>query len=100
MMSKLDSIKKVLSKSFVDNHENVNEDVAADLVVKASQKVRDIKEERAADEKLAQAKQIVKDLNSAYTSTIKYEQAKIDFLLEKIQEIQSGEVNPNSGANV
>ncbi len=98
-MSKIDSVKKVLSKSFVDNHENVNADVAADLVVKANQKIREIKEERAADEKLAQAKQIVKDLNSAYTSTIKYEEAKIDFLLEKIAEIESGAVNPDSGAN-
>lgn len=98
-MSKLDTIKKTLSKSFVDNHENVNADVAADLVVRASQKIREIKEERASDEKLAQAKQIVKDLNSAYTATIKYEQAKIDFLLEKIQEIENGDVNPDSGAN-
>jgi len=98
-MSKLGSVRNVLSKSFVDNHENVTEDVASDLVVKASQKIRDIKEERAADEKLAQAKQIVKDLNSAYTSAIKYEQAKIEFLLEKIQEIQSGKVNPSSGTN-
>lgn len=98
-MSKLESIKKVLSKSFVDNHEDVNLDVATDLVVKASQKIREIKEERAADEKLAQAKQIVKDLNSAYTSTIKYEQAKIDFLLEKIAEIESGAVNPTSSGN-
>lgn len=98
-MANLESVKKVLSKSFVDNHENVNEDVAADLIVKAEQKMRAIKEEKAADEKLAQAKQIVKDLNSAYTSALKYEQAKIDFLVEKIQEIQSGDVNPESGAN-
>ena len=98
-MANIENLKKVLSKSFVDNHENVTEDVAADLIVKAEQKVKAIREERAADEKLAQAKTIVKDLNSAYTSTIKYEQAKIDFLLEKIEEIQSGEVNPSSGAN-
>lgn len=98
-MANLESVKKVLSKSFIDNHENVNEDVAADLIVKAEQKMRAIKEEKAADEKLAQAKQIVKDLNSAYTSALKYEQAKIDFLVEKIQEIQSGDVNPESGAN-
>lgn len=98
-MSNVNSLKKVLSKSFVDNHENVNEDVAADLIVKAEQKIKGIKEERAADEKLAQAKQIVKDLNSAYTSTIKYEEAKVQFLLEKIEEIQSGAVNPDSGAN-
>jgi hypothetical protein len=92
-------VKKVLSKSFVDNHEDVTEDVAADLIVKAEMKVKEVKEERAADGKLEQAKQIVKDLNGAYTSAIKYEQAKIDFLLEKIKEIQAGDVNPSSGAN-
>ena len=95
-MGAVQSVRQVLSKSFVDNHENVNEDVASELIVKAEQKIKAIKEERTADEKLAQAKQIVKDLNSAYTSAIKYEQAKIDFLLEKIEEIQSGDVNSTS----
>jgi hypothetical protein len=91
--------KKVLSKSFVDNNEDVNEDVAIDGIVKAEQKIREIEEEKAADEKLAAAKQIVKDINSAYTSAIRYERAKINFFLEKINEIQGGEVNPSSGAN-
>lgn len=90
---------KSLSKSFVDNHENVNEDVAGQLIVEATQKIREIEQERDADEKLAAAKQIVKDINSAYTSAMKYERAKINFLLEKIAEIQDGEVNPSSGAN-
>jgi hypothetical protein len=93
------STKKVLSKSFVDNHENVTEDVAAELIVKAAQEVKKLKEEQVANEKLRAAKEIVKDLNSGYNSAIRYEQAKINFLLEKITEIQSGEVNPGSGAN-
>lgn len=95
-MSSMNSVKKTLSKSFVDNHENVNEDTAVDLIVKAEQKIKEIEEERAADDKLAAAKQIVKDMNSAYTSAIKYEKAKISFLLEKIQEIQNDTVNPTS----
>ena len=90
--------QSALSKSFVDNHANVSEDVACELIVKAEQKVKAIRDERNADEKLAQAKQIAKDLNAAYTSAIKYEQAKIEFLLEKIEEIQSGAVNPSSSA--
>ncbi len=90
---------KTLSQSFVDNHEAVTEDVAGQLIVEATQKVREIEQEREADERLTAAKQIVKDINSAYTSAIKYERAKINFLLEKINEIQSGEVNPGSGAN-
>jgi hypothetical protein len=95
----MSNTKKVLSKSFVDNHENVTEDVAGELIVKASQEIRKLKEEKDANDKLRAAKEIVKDLNSGYNSAIRYEQAKINFLLEKITEIQSGEVNPSSGAN-
>jgi len=91
--------KKALSKSFVDNNENINEDFAGEQIVLAVQKVREIEQERDADEKLQAGKQIVKDINSAYTSAIKYERAKINFFLEKIAEIQDGEVNPSSGAN-
>ena len=93
------SESKGLDKSFVDNNEDISEDVAGELIVKSTQKIREMEQERDADEKLAAAKQIVKDLNSAYTSAIKYEKAKINFLLEKISEIQGGEVNPSSGAN-
>jgi hypothetical protein len=95
----MNNVKKTLSKSFVDNHENISEDVAGELIVKAEQKIREIEEEKAADEKLTAAKQIVKDINSAYSSAVKYERAKISFLLEKINEIQSGEVNPSSSLN-
>lgn len=95
----MSEVKKALSKSFVDNNENVNEDFAGQEIVKANQKIKEIEEERDADEKLQAGKQIVKDINSAYTSAIKYERAKINFFLEKIKEIQDGDVNPSSGAN-
>jgi hypothetical protein len=93
------SIKKVLSKSFVDNNENIDEDAAGALIVQAEQAIKEINEERATNEKLTAAKQIVKDINSAYSSATKYERAKIQFLLEKIEEIQNGEVNPDSAVN-
>lgn len=96
---KANSAKKVLSKSFVDNHEAVDEDTAGALIVQSEQKIREIEEEKEANEQLMAAKQIVKDFNSAYSSAVKYERAKIRFLLEKISEIQSGDVNPSSGAN-
>jgi hypothetical protein len=92
--------RRILGSAFVENNDSVNEDIAAELIVKAEQKIKEIEEEKSADEKLAAAKNIVKDLNSSYTSAIKYEKAKINYLLEKINEIQSGEVNPSSGANV
>jgi len=91
--------KKTLSKSFVDNHEDISEDAAGELIVSSTQKIKEIEQERDADEKLAAARQIVKDISSAYTSAVKYEKAKINFLLEKIEEIQGGEVNPSSEAN-
>lgn len=99
-MSSSKGARKVLGNAFVENNDKVNEDVAAELIVRAEQKIKEIEEERAADEKLVAAKNIVKDLNGSYTSAIKYEKAKINFLLEKIAEIQSGEVNPSSGANI
>ena len=98
-MSKMASIKKTLSKSFVENHENIDEDTASQLIIASEQKIRTIKEERAADEKLSAAKQIVKDLNAGYSAALKYEHAKIDFLVEKINEIQTGAVNPTSSLN-
>jgi hypothetical protein len=85
-----------LSKSFLDNSKDLNEDTAIDLLVEAEKRMKRIKDERDADEKLQAAKNIVKDLGSGYTSAIAYEKAKIAFLLDKIQEIQDG-VNPDSG---
>ena len=92
------SDNKTLSKSFVDNNVDVNEDFASEQIVSSNQKIREIEQERDADEKLVAAKQIVKDINSAYTSAIRYERAKINFFLEKIEEIQNGEVNPTGNS--
>lgn len=88
-----------LSQSFVDNAQDLNEDEATALLVEAEQKIRALKEERNADEKLTAAKNIVKDLSAGYNSALSYEKSKISFLLDKIQEIQDGNVNPHSGAN-
>ncbi len=100
-MSKVDKgrASKVLSQSFVDNHQDINEDEAAHLIVKAEQLIKELKDEMKNDDKLNAAKQIVTDLRGGYTSAIKHETAKIDFLLGKIGEIQEGSVNPGSGAN-
>lgn len=92
--------KKILSESFVENHSQVSEDEAQALVVKALQKIKGLEEEKSSDDKLQAAIQVKKDLEAGYSSAIQYEKAKIAFLLEKIEEIQAGEVNPTSGANV
>ncbi len=63
-------------------------------------RIKDLKEEMSQNERLQAAKQIVKDLESGYKSTVKYEEAKISFLLEKVEEIENGEVNPESAVNL
>ena len=84
------STRKILSESFVENHENVSEDEASELIVQCEQKINELQEERKNDENLAKAKQIVQDLNKGYSSAISHERAKIQFLLEKIEELQEG----------
>jgi hypothetical protein len=96
----LGAAKKVLSQSFTENHENIDEDSAKDLIAKCLKKIKALQEEMSQNERLQAAKQIVKDLESGYKSTVKYEEAKITFLLDKIEEIESGDVNPESGANL
>lgn len=80
---------KVLSQTFIDNHSDLNEDQAASYVVECELKIKELEDERKNDEKLSAAKQITKDLNAGYSSAIKYEKAKIAFLLERIEELQS-----------
>lgn len=93
------STRKILSKSFLDNNQSVDEDTATQLILRSIQKIRLVEEEKEADDQLVAAKNIAKELGSAYSSAIKYERAKIQYLLEKISEIQDGSVNPSSGAN-
>jgi hypothetical protein len=87
-----------LGTAFIENFQNVAQDVAEQEIVKCLQKISLLKEEMAADPKLSELKEMVKDLAGGYKSVIKVEKAKIDFFVEKIEEIQSGEVNPTSSA--
>ena len=96
MAVKQGKAKNVLNKTFIEDHKDISEDRAAELVVRSEQKIRDLRDEQKNDDKLNAARQIVKDLGAGYSSAIKYEQAKINYLLERIDEIQSGEVNPHA----
>ena len=98
MAVNLGKAKNTLSKTWSENVRDISEDEASAMVVRAEQKIRDILDEQAADDKLNAAKQIVKDLNAGYSSIVSLEKAKIRHLLERIQEIQDGEVNPTSSA--
>ena len=88
--------KKVLNQAFLDNVSDIAEDEAGNLIVKSEQKLRDLRNEMDNDEDLSSAVQVVKDMKTAYTSVIKYEEAKIQHLLEKIDDIQDGTVNPEA----
>ncbi len=90
--------KKTLSKSFVDNHTDINEDEALELIYAANKQIKELAEEMNADEKLNAAKQIVKDLSKGYTSAANYEKAKVDFLIERVEAIRSGDVNPSGNS--
>ena len=87
--------RKVLSNSFVENHEDVSEDRALELIFDCETKMRDLRDDRNNDDKLNAAKAITKDLNAGYKSAIDYEKAKVQFLLEKVEEIR--EYEPGSG---
>ena len=88
--------KKILSSAFLENHEEISEDEAATLVVKAEMQIKGLREEKSEDEQLNAAIQVKKDLESGYNNAIKYEEAKIQYLLAKIEEIQEGTVNPHA----
>lgn len=86
---------KLLTKTFVQDNTNLNEDEAAHLIIKSIMLISELKEEMSSDERILAAVQIKKDLEEGYKSVIKSEQAKIHFLVGKIKEIQGG-VNPNA----
>lgn len=88
--------KSVLSKTFVEDNDEVNEDEALGKIFNSLARIKDMEDTRAADDRLNAAKQVVKDLNEGYTSVIKNEKAKISFLRDKVSEIRAGEVNPTA----
>lgn len=90
--------KSILSKTWIENLRDLDESTAAELIVKSEMKIKELKEERQNDDKLNAAKQIVTDLNAGYKSIIDMEAARIAYLLEKIEEIQDGQVNPTASA--
>ena len=87
--------KQILSKTFTESCEDLAEDEIESMIVKAEQRIKEIKHEQEADEKLNAARSIIKDLNAGYSSVIKHERARIDFLLGKL-ESEFGEEDPDA----
>lgn len=96
MSTDLGKVKKTLSTTFLNDYDHINEDDAAHMIVKAEQQIKTLQDEMKSDEELLAAIQVKQDLESVYKKAIKYEKAKVQFLLSKIEEIQEGQVNPES----
>ena len=88
-MSKKTNWEKVLTESWVNNNRGLSEADAEKNLVNAEFDIKQMIYERENHEQLNAAKEIVKDLNSGFSSAIKYEKAKIEFLLEQIEGIRS-----------
>lgn len=88
--------KKILSDAFVKNVEELSEDELLDQVINVENTVRDLVEEQNNDEQLRAAKEVVKDLNAGYTNAIKHEKAKLDYLINRINELRNTEIGENS----
>jgi hypothetical protein len=84
----LGKIENSLSKSFVDSVAALGEEELEQMIVKTEQEIRKIKLEKKNDAKLNSAKDIVKDLSSAYTAAITHNESKKSFLLDKLEELQ------------
>lgn len=88
--------KKILSDAFVKNVDELSEDELLDQVISVENTVRELNEEQKNDEQLRAAKEVVKDLNAGYTNAMKHEKAKLDYLINRINELRNTEIGENS----
>ena len=83
--------EKVLTEAWVNQNEGLSESEAKAKIVESEFEIRAALEEKEGHEQLNAAKEIVKDLNAGFSSAIKYEKAKIEFLLEQIEARRAAE---------
>lgn len=77
--------EKVLTETWVNQHKGLSEEEAKAKLIESEFEIRAALEEKENHTELQNAKEIVKDLNAGFSSAIKYEKAKIEFLLEQIE---------------
>jgi hypothetical protein len=80
--------EKILTESYVASKADVSEGDAEKELITSEFAIKDLLHEKESDDQLTAAKEIVKDLNAGYSSAVKYEKAKIEFLLEKIENLR------------
>lgn len=85
--------EKVLSESYVASKADITEANAEKELITSEFALKQLAYEKEHDEQLNAAKEIAKDLNAGYSSASKYEKAKIEFLLEKIENLRIAKKN-------
>lgn len=80
--------EKVLTESYVASKVDMSETEAEKELISAEFAIKQLHHDKEEDKQLTAAKEIVKDLNAGYGSASKYEKAKIEFLLEKIESLR------------
>lgn len=78
--------KKWLSDEMIDAMNAASSDELTANVMDALAKIAEVKATRKADSKLQNLKDDVAALNKGYAGAIKYEEAKIDFARELLEE--------------
>jgi len=79
---------KILTESYVASKIDITESAAEKELITSEFAIKQLHHEKEEDKQLTAAKEIVKDLNAGYSSASKYEKAKIEFLLEKIESLR------------
>jgi len=87
-MAKKTKWEKVLTESYVASKTDITEAEAEKELITSEFAIKQLLHEKEEDQQLTAAKEIVKDLNAGYSSAAKYEKAKIEFLLEKIESLR------------
>lgn len=80
--------EKVLTESYVSSKMDITEADAEKELITSEFAIKQLAHEKDEDQQLASAREIVKDLGAGYASAAKYEKAKIEFLLEKIEALR------------
>lgn len=82
----IDKIMKKLPPGFADDAAGYDEEQLKNAVLQSEANIRRVEQERDADEKLAGAKEILKDLIGPYRDAIGAQRAKIAYLMHMLEE--------------
>jgi len=98
MASEMEKILKDLPVGYIEDMVSADPAKLRDEIVKADARAAEIKREMKADEKLAGAREIVKDLSGGYRDALKAQAAKVAWCLheldEKGQPVDTGSEEP------